>query len=65
MGKDTKNGIRKLKEKRSGNVLGFENLILQNLVHQTILQELVQSNIRCANEYEWIKHLRFYWEDSE
>ena len=65
MVKDTKNGIRKLKEKRSGNLLAYENLILQSLIHQTILQQLVNANIRCANEYEWIKYLRFNWEDNE
>lgn len=61
MAKDTRNGIKKLREKTTGNVIGYESLILQNLVHEKILKELVQSKISCANEYNWIKFLRFYW----
>lgn len=62
--KDTKNGIQKLCAKKTGNILGYETLILQSLVHQRVLEELVRERVTCANDYKWIKHLRFGWEDT-
>lgn len=61
LNKDTKNAIQKLKQKLTGHIYAYETLILQNLVHQKLLEDLVNKNVRCANEYTWIKNLRFGW----
>lgn len=49
LGKDTKNGIQKLKNKRTGNIFAYETLILQNLIHQRVLEQLVEQRVSCAN----------------
>lgn len=68
MKKDNQTAICRLTDPhghRINSLHKYETIILQNLVHQRILEKLVHENVTCANEYTWVNQLKFVWEDGK
>lgn len=42
----------------------YDTLLLQQLVHEEILDQLIRSNIQRPEDFIWASQLKFYWEDT-